>query len=63
MSDPSGADPTGTGESPREVAERLASQIAPLVNLARGAGLDFLAYLLGMALKESRRLAQRESES
>ncbi|MGC2410260.1 MAG: hypothetical protein WA441_09795 [Methyloceanibacter sp.] len=32
------------------------SKIAPLVRQARAKGFDFLAYLLGMALKESRRL-------
>jgi hypothetical protein len=29
-----------------------------MVKLARAQGFDFLAYLLGMALKESRRLSQ-----
>jgi hypothetical protein len=38
--------------------QRIADQLAPLVRLARAKGFDFLAYLLGMALKESRRLSQ-----
>jgi hypothetical protein len=33
-----------------------------MVKQARSAGFDFLAYLLGMALKESRRLAQGDRE-
>jgi hypothetical protein len=36
----------------------MAEQIAPLVRQARDKGFDFLAYLLGMALKESRRLSE-----
>jgi hypothetical protein len=58
MSDPGGSDPSGTDEAPRETAQRIADQIAPLVRLARAKGFDFLAYLLGMALKESRRLSE-----
>jgi 8-oxo-dGTP diphosphatase len=63
MSDPSGSDPSGAGAEAREIAERLAQEIAPMVKQARLAGFDFLAYLLGMALKESRRLAQGDNES
>jgi hypothetical protein len=33
-----------------------------MVKQARSAGCDFLAYLLGMALKECRRIAQGERE-
>ena len=55
MSDPSGADPLG--DSAREVAKSIADEIVPLIRRARGKGLDFLAYLLAMALKESRRLS------
>jgi hypothetical protein len=59
MSDPSGSD---RSEASREIAERLAQEIAPMVKQARLVGFDFLAYLLGMALKESRRLAQGDNE-
>jgi hypothetical protein len=62
MSDPSGSEPSGAGAESREIAERLAQEIAPMVKQARLAGFDFLAYLLGMALKESRRLAQGDNE-
>jgi hypothetical protein len=58
MSDPGGSDPSGADETPRETAQRIADQLAPLVRLARAKGFDFLAYLLGMALKESRRLSE-----
>jgi hypothetical protein len=60
MSDSIGS--SGAGPEPREVAERLAQGIAPMVKQARSAGCDFLAYLLGMALKECRRIAQGERE-
>jgi hypothetical protein len=33
-----------------------------MVKQARSVGCDFLAYLLGMALKECRRIAQGERE-
>ena len=56
MSDPGGSDPSGADETPRETAQRIADQLAPLVRRAKG--FDFLAYLLGMALKESRRLSE-----
>jgi hypothetical protein len=58
MSDPSGSGPSGPGESARETATQIAEQIAPLIRRARGCGFDFLAYLLAMALKESRRLSE-----
>ncbi|MBK5198761.1 MAG: hypothetical protein JJE37_10860 [Methyloceanibacter sp.] len=57
MCDPSGSDPSGAGESSRDAAKRIADQIVPLIRLARAKGFDFLAYLLAMALKESRRLS------
>ena len=57
MSDQSGADPLG--DSAREVAKSIADEIVPLIRRARGKGLDFLAYLLAMALKESRRLSEK----
>jgi hypothetical protein len=56
MSDASGSDPSG--ESAREAAKKIADQISPLVRRARTKGFDFLAYLLAMALKESRRLSE-----
>ena len=62
MSDASGSDPSGAETESREIAERLAQEIAPMVKQARLTGFDFLAYLLGMALKESRRLAQGDNE-
>lgn len=55
MSDPEDA---ASGDEAREAAERIAEQVSPLVKLAQASGFDFLAYLLGMALKESRRLAE-----
>jgi hypothetical protein len=58
MGDQGGSDASGAGEDLRETARRLADQLAPMVKLARAKGFDFLAYLLGMALKESRRLSQ-----
>ena len=53
MPDPGSSDPSGDGA--REAAKGIADQIAPLVRRAKG--FDFLAYLLAMALKESRRLS------
>ena len=58
MCDPGDPDSFGAGKSSHEVAKSIADQLAPLVRLARENGFDFLAYLLGMALKESRRLSQ-----
>jgi hypothetical protein len=58
MSDPSGSDPPGSGETAREAAKDIAEQVAPLLKRARAKGFDFLAYLLAMALKESRRLSE-----
>ncbi len=58
MSDPSGSDPTGSRDSAREAAKTIADQISPLLRRARVKGFDFLAYLLAMALKESRRLSE-----
>jgi hypothetical protein len=57
MSDPSGSDPSGTGDNAREAAKHIADEIAPLIRRARAKRFDFLAYLLAMALKESRRLS------
>jgi len=58
MSDPSGSDPSGSGDSAREAAKDIADQVAPLLKRARAKGFDVLAYLLAMALKESRRLSE-----
>jgi hypothetical protein len=58
MSDPSGSDPSGSGETARDAAKDIADQIAPLLKRARVKGFDFFAYLLAMALKESRRLSE-----
>ena len=55
MSDPSGSDPSGDGA--REAAKVIADQISPLIRRARAKEFDFLAYLLAMALKESRQLS------
>jgi hypothetical protein len=57
MSDSDGSDPSGTGESARDTARQIAEQIAPLIRRARTSRFDFLAYLLAMALDESRRLS------
>ncbi|MGH9805722.1 MAG: hypothetical protein ACRD9W_00400 [Terriglobia bacterium] len=62
MSDPSGSDPSGAPESAREAAKTIADQIAPLLTRARTKGFDFLAYLLAMALKESRRLGEEQGD-
>ena len=48
----------GRSPDPNQTAQRIADQLGPLVRLARAKGFDFLAYLLGMALKELRRLSQ-----
>jgi len=58
MSDPSDSDPSGSREAAREAAKEIADQVAPLLKRARARGFDFLAYLLAMALKESRRLSE-----
>ncbi len=59
MSDPSGSDPSGAGDSARDAATQIAEQISPLIRRARAKRFDFLAYLLAMALKESRRLSEK----
>jgi hypothetical protein len=56
MAEKGGSDSSGNGE--REAAKQIADQIASLMPVARAKGFDFLAYLLGMALKESRRLSE-----
>jgi hypothetical protein len=55
MSNPSGSGAPGE-EDPRKIAKDIADQLAP--RRSRASGFDFLAYLLAMALKESRRLSE-----
>jgi hypothetical protein len=58
MCDPGDSGPIRADNAPQPTAWRIAEQIAALLHEARSAKFDFLAYLLGMALKEARRLAQ-----
>ena len=51
---------SGGGDDSRACARQIADQIAPLMKVARTKRFDFLAYLLAMALRESRRLARDE---
>jgi hypothetical protein len=57
MSKQSGSDQPGAEDGSRDAAKRIADEVAPLIKLARSRRFDFLAYLLAMALKESRRLS------
>jgi hypothetical protein len=58
MSDPEDLALGGMGaQDDRTAAGKLADQLKPMVEVARSWQLDFLAYLLGMALKEARRIA------
>jgi len=57
MTDSSDSGGSGGGADAREIAKRIGDQIAPLIRLARSSKFDSLAYLLAMALKESRRLS------
>jgi hypothetical protein len=57
MCDPSGSDASGAEKAHVKPPNASPIQIAPLIRLARAKGFDFLAYLLAMALKESRRLS------
>ncbi len=57
MTDSSDSGASGGGTDTRETAKRIGDQIVPLIKLARSTKFDFLAYLLAMALKESRRLS------
>jgi hypothetical protein len=56
MSDSENPPPSGGGDT-REYAKQIADQIAAVMKVARSKRFDFLAYLLAMALRESRRLA------
>lgn len=57
MTDSGDSGASGGGTDAREMAKRIGDQIVPLIKLARSTKFDFLAYLLAMALKESRRLS------
>jgi len=57
MTDSNDSGASGGGTNARETAKRIGDQIVPLIKLARSTKFDFLAYLLAMALKESRRLS------
>jgi hypothetical protein len=57
MTDSGDSGACGGGTDAREMAKRIGGQIVPLIKLARSTKFDFLAYLLAMALKESRRLS------
>ena len=58
MSDPSSPAVPGGGEDPHECAKQIGDQIASLIKVARSKRFDFLAYLMAMALRESRRLSK-----
>lgn len=47
-------------EDARQAAAEVADGLVPMIESSRSAGLDFLAYLLGMALKEARQLSTRK---
>jgi hypothetical protein len=57
MSKQSGSDQPVAEDGSRDAAKRIADEVGPLIRLARSRRFDFLAYLLAMALKESRRLS------
>jgi hypothetical protein len=63
MSEPVDPDPSRAEEAPRETACLIAEQIAPLVRQAHVKEFAFLAYLLGMSLKKSRRLREWQHRS
>jgi hypothetical protein len=60
MSDSESPPPPG-GDDTRECAKQIADQIGAAMKVARSKRFDFLAYLLAMALRESRRLAGGDS--
>ncbi len=62
MCDPANSGPVRPDDVPQQTALRIAEQAAALLREARAAKFDFLAYLLGMALKEARRLAAEATE-
>jgi len=57
MTDSGDSGASGGGTDAREMAKRIGDQIVPLIKLARSTKFAFLAYLLAMALKESRQLS------
>jgi hypothetical protein len=57
MSNPSGSGVSGD-DDPRQIAKDIADQVAPLVRRSRACAFDFLAYLLAMALRESRHVSE-----
>jgi hypothetical protein len=62
MCDPANSGTARPDDVPQQTAIRIAEQVAALLREARAANFDFLAYLLGMVLKEARRLADEASE-
>jgi hypothetical protein len=48
--------PSGDGSEPskKEAAEYIASMLEGLVQVANGAGMPFLAYLINVALEQAR---------
>lgn len=50
------ASPPGSGLEPsrKEAAEYIASMLEGLVQVANGAGMPFLAYLIGVALEQAK---------
>jgi hypothetical protein len=60
MCDPSASGPPD--DVPQQTALRIAEKVASLLHQARAAKFDFLAYLLGMVLKEARRLADEPTQ-
>jgi len=62
MCDPGDPDAVRSSDVPQPTAFRIAEQVVALLREARSAKFDFLAYLLGMALKEARRLADEANE-
>ncbi|MGB2932274.1 MAG: hypothetical protein WBE08_06145 [Methyloceanibacter sp.] len=63
MCDPGNSNALRVENIERETASRIAEQVASLLRDARAAKFEFLAYLLGMVLKEARRLTKDEDKS
>ena len=63
MCDPGDSNSLQVEKIKRETASRIAEQVASLLRDARAAKFEFLAYLLGMVLKEARRLTKDEDKS
>ncbi|ODA67469.1 hypothetical protein A7A08_01501 [Methyloligella halotolerans] len=60
MAGPKNPEPSGDVADSRQAASQIAEQLVPMIESSRKCGMDFLAYLLGMALKEARQLAARQ---